>query len=80
MAEIIEALVELMKRQPEASGGWLRSAEIQKALGLSHKTTMKYLHELNDAGRLETSYVATRAITGYETRSPAYRLKNVQDG
>lgn len=75
MAEIIDEIVALMQTQPDESGGWMRAADIQTKLSLSHKTTMKYLHTLNDQGKLEVSYIAARTITGYETKVPAYRLK-----
>lgn len=75
MAEIIDEIVALMQGQPDESGGWMRAVDIQTALGLSHKTTMKYLHTLHDQGRLEVTYIAARAITGCETRVPGYRLK-----
>jgi hypothetical protein len=75
MAEIIDEIVALMQGQPDESGGWMRAADIQTKLNLSHKTTMKYLHTLHDQGRLEVAYIAARAITGCETKVPAYRLK-----
>lgn len=74
MAEIIEEIVALMQRT-ETSEGWMRTVEIQQALGLTTDKIRKFLRELDEQGRLECKFVTVRRISGQDTRVPAYRVK-----
>ena len=75
MAEIVNEIIDIMKQQTD-NDGFMRREEICTALGVSIQTAMKYIHQLNDAGRLEIAKVPHRCITGHVVHTWAYRLKD----
>ena len=76
MTEILAEIVALMERKAlNQDDGWLRAVEIERELGISEKSTMKFLHQLKDSGRLEMQYIHIRGIHGRLSQVPAYRLK-----
>jgi len=76
-SDLLEAVAEALEAattEDGDAGGALRTVEIMEELGLSRDRTIKLLHNLLDAGRLEETTKRMRRLGGNVVRVNAYRL------
>ena len=73
MTDLIAAMEELLRQGGDSE--YMTRRELQRATGLSLGKIMDRLHDLNEAGRLEISWVDRITIDGRANKIPAYRLK-----
>jgi len=72
--ELLAELTGLLETHLEESDA-LTSGEIQQALGISYERTLRLLHELKRAGKIESVRVGRENLSGALMFIPAYRLR-----
>ena len=66
---------EIEKAMSRAGDEGMTAKEVAKVLGLSVKSTLNRLHELNDRGKLLIGRRRTKNLSGMDTWTPVYRIK-----